>query len=146
VWNKAWNGDPNLGACVAPVTPVLTFALAVGQSQTVAFQDGSLVGWAVATSKVTMAGQFDATWGEGKFTSTGSGYDMSAIVNSAGNNYDMAISAAETTCISDPTQNYWMAKDGNPEDPIPIGNSDGSCYVPGSTATLTTKLGGIIGS
>jgi len=144
IWNKAFNGDPNLGACVAPKTPILTFALAPGEKQIVAFQDGSLVGWAQATSKTTMAGQFDITWGEGKFTSEGSGYDVSAIVNSGGNNYAMAINAGETPCISSNTQNYWMAKDGNPEDPIPIGNSDGSCYVPGNSATLTTNMGGFI--
>jgi len=143
IWNKAWNGDPNLGACVAPETPALTFALAPGGSQSVAFQDGTLIGWSQAVSKITPAGQFDITWGEAKFTSTeGCGYDVSSIVSSTGNDYNMEISSLESTCVSDPTQNDWIANNGNWEDPVPIGNSDGSCYIPGGKATLSTKMGG----
>jgi len=152
IWNKAYsrdgspaNADPNLGSCVAPETPTLTFALAPGGKQVVAFQDGSLVGWSEAVDKRTPAGAFDITWGEGSFKSVAngqSGYDMSSIVNSGGNNYQMAISSAEVSCVSDPTQNYWEAKDGNPLTPVPIGSSDGSCFVPGNSATLVTKMGG----
>jgi len=148
-WNKAYSrtgsvadADANLGSCVAPITPTLTFALQPGDRQVVAFQDGTLMGWSQAVDGKTPSGAFAATWGEGSFKKEGSGYDMSAILNPDGNNYNMAISASETPCISDPTQNYWEAKDNNPETPVPIGNSDGSCYVPGSTATLVTKMGG----
>ncbi|PSS08762.1 hypothetical protein M430DRAFT_189030 [Amorphotheca resinae ATCC 22711] len=151
IWNKAYSqsgnvddADPNLGSCIAPETPTLTFALAPGESQVVAFMDETLIGWAQATSAKTASGAFDTTWGEASFRSTGSGYDMSAIMNSAGNNYDMAISSSETPCISDPTQNYWFAANNNPEDPQPVGSSDGSCYVPGSSATLVTKMGGVM--
>jgi hypothetical protein len=148
IWNKAFNGgngvEANLGSCVAPETPALTFALAPGASQVVAFMEDSQIGWAQATSARTSSGAFDTTWGEANFASSGSGYDMSAIMNSAGNNYDMAISASETPCISDPTQNYWMAANNNPNDPQPVGSSDGSCYIPGSSATLVTKMGGVM--
>jgi hypothetical protein len=149
LWNKAYsndgsasNAEANLGSCVAPETPALTFALAPGASQLVAFQDDSQVGFAQATSARTASGAFATTWGELNFDSTGGGFDMSAILNPNGNNYNMAISAAETSCISDPTQNYWYAANNNAEDPQPFGSSDGSCYVPGSSMTLTVKMGG----
>jgi len=150
IWNKAYssdgtikNADSNLGSCLAPKTPTLTFALAPGDQQIVAFMDKTLIGWAQATSKTIVSGAFATSWGEAKFNAAeGCGYDLSAIVNPGGNNYNMAISSEEVECISDPTQNYWMAKDGNLEDPIPIGSSDGSCYVPGGKAHLTTKMGG----
>jgi hypothetical protein len=146
IWNKAFSGangvEANLGSCVAPVTPALTFALAPGANQIVAFQEDSQIGWAEATTAKTASGAFDTTWGEANFASGGSGYDMSAILNSLGNVYDMAISATETPCISDMTQNYWYAANNDPNDPQPFGSSDGSCYVPGTGATLTTKMGG----
>jgi len=150
IWNKAYSpsglvadAEANLGSCVALSTPALSFTLAVNGQQTVAFMDQSLIGWAQATSSITPAGAPDTTWGEAKFTSTaGCGYDVSSIVNSKGNTYDMSISSLETTCVSDPTQNDWIAENGNPETPIPIGSSDGSCYIPGGKATLTTKMGG----
>jgi len=149
LWNKAFSNDgtvasaeANLGSCVAASTPALSIALAAGEQQVVAFQDQTLMGWAEATSAKTASGALAITWGEASFKVGGSGYDMSAILNPEGNNYQMAISSSETPCISDPTQNYWEAANNNPEDPIPIGTSDGSCYVPGSTATLVTKMGG----
>ena len=149
IWNKAFDGpngvQADLGSCVAPETPALTFDLAPGENQNVAFQDGSRIGWAEATSARTISGAFATTWGEANFAASGSGYDMSAIMNSAGNVYDMVISAEQTSCISDMTQNYWYAAGGDIEDPQPFGASDGSCYVPGSGATLLTKMGGITG-
>jgi hypothetical protein len=152
VWNKAFsrdgnvaNAEANLGSCLAPITPILSIALAPKEQQVVAFQDGTLMGWSQAVDKTIFSGAFATTWGEGKFTTAeGSGYDVSAIVNPEGNNYNMAISSAQSDCISDPTQNYWMAKDGNPETPVPVGNSDGSCYVPGNQAHLTVKMGGVM--
>jgi len=146
VWNKAASSssgvEANLGSCLALTNPALSFTLAPGGTQSVAFQDETQCGWAQATSATTASGAPDTTWGEANFVSTGSGYDVSSIVNSLGNTYFMSISSAESTCVSDPTQNDWIAKDGNSEDPIPIGDSDGSCYIPGSTMTLHTKLGG----
>jgi len=149
IWNKAaYTGtDPsaaeaNLGSCIALETPALSFSLAPGASQSVAFMDETQCGWAQATSNKTPAGAADTTWGEANFVTGGSGFDVSSIVNSKGNTYDMAISAAEVSCKSDTTQNDWIANGGNPEDPIPIGDSNGSCYVPGPTMTLETTMGG----
>jgi hypothetical protein len=146
IWNKAFNGpggvEANLGAFVAPKTPALTFTLTPGQGQIVAFQENSQVGWAEATAALTASGAFDTTWGEANFAAEGSGFDMSAIMNSRGNVYDMAITAENIPCVSDMTQNYWYAANGNAEDPRPVGSSDGSCYVPGPGATLVTRMGG----
>ncbi|QSZ37501.1 hypothetical protein DSL72_008599 [Monilinia vaccinii-corymbosi] len=143
VWNKAFYNnathkiEANLGACVAPKTPILSFTLAAGDNQIVAFDQGSLVGWAEVCPEITPAGAYATTWGEAKFNPNDSGYDMSAIQNIHGNKYNMAISSVEApNCTSDPTQNYWLT------DTKPMGNSDGSCYVPQKTATLTVKMGG----
>jgi hypothetical protein len=148
LWNKAYSpsgsasdAQANMGAFVATKTPTLTFALAPGASQLVAFQDDTQVGWAVATSATTSAGAIDNSWGEGNFGSDGCGFDVSAIVNTAGNNYDMTISAAEVSEIScaNPPTNMWMTASE------PIGDSNGSVFIPASfgTCTLTTKLNGI---
>jgi hypothetical protein len=149
LWNKAFsndgtvaNAEANLGSCVAATTPALSIALAPGAQQVVAFQDGTLMGWAEATDAKTASGALAISWGEASFKLAGSGYDLSAILNPQGNNYKMSISAVETPCISDNTQNYWEAKDNNPADPVPIGTSDGSCYVPAGSVTLTTEMGG----
>ena len=145
VWNKAFINpttkkiDANLGAFVAPESPILTFELAIGASQVVAFDSGSLVGWAESTPDRTPAGAFATTWGEASFKAGASGYDMSAIQNPHGNNYDMCISSIEAPhCTSDHTQNFWLT------DTQPIGDSDGSCYIPQKTATLTVKMGGTL--
>lgn len=147
VWNKAFdqgNGiEANLGSAIAPKSPILTFALAPGEHQIVAFQEDTQIGWAQATTKKKASGAFDTAWGEANFHNGGSGYDLSAIMNSAGNTYDMAISSTQTPCISDMTQNYWYAFNNDENDPRPVGTSDGSCYIPpGNGATLTTKMGG----
>ena len=148
IWNKAFDGpngvEANLGSAVAPKTPALTFALAPGASQIVAFQANTQIGFSQAVAATAESGAFATSWGEVNFSPTGSGYDLSAIMNPQGNNYDMAISSKEAECISDMTQNYWYAANNNPEDPQPVGNSDGSCYVYGSSATLTTKMGGTV--
>jgi hypothetical protein len=148
LWNKAFSpsgsasdAQANMGAFVATKTPTLTFALAPGASQLVAFQEDTQIGWTVATSATTSAGAFDNTWGEGNFASDGCGFDVSAIVNTAGNDYDMAISAAEVSEISaaNPPTNMWLTASD------PVGDSNGSVYIPASfgTCTLTTKLNGI---
>ncbi|KAM0160759.1 hypothetical protein ACHAPG_002823 [Botrytis cinerea] len=142
VWNKAATGTdgkiwPNLGSCLATTNPTLNFALAPGEKQIVAFDEDSLVGWAEACSETIASGAFATTWGEASFNPGASGYDMSAIVNVGGNDYNMSISSVEAPqCTSDPTQNYWLT------DTQPIGNSDGSCYISQDTATLTVKMGG----
>ncbi|KAG9230174.1 putative allergen Asp f 4 [Amylocarpus encephaloides] len=137
VWNKQGaDGRVQSGAFVAPKETTLTFVLAPGGSQTIAIQENSNIGWAEATDKLRPEGSFDTTWGEATFLTKGSGYDMSAITNSDGNKYNMSISSKEVTCISDMTQNYWLTATQ------PIGTSDGSCFVPQSTATLEVVMGG----
>lgn len=146
LWNKAYSttgavadADPNLGASMAPTIPTLTFALKPGGNQIVAFLDETIIAFAQATSAINEAGQFATTWGECKFFADGSGYDMSAIQNANGNNYNMSLCSEEAPeCCSDPTQNYWLTADDA------VGNSDGSCYIAQSTATLTVKMGGTI--
>ena len=140
IWNKVGSdGQALSGSALAPKDTTLTFTLAAGASQVVAFMENSQVGWAEACSDLAASGAFATSWGEANFASGGSGYDMSAIMNSAGNNYNMAISSVEAPqCTSDMTQNYWLTASE------PIGNSDGSCFIAQSTATLTTKMGGTV--
>ncbi|RKF58131.1 hypothetical protein GcM3_184019 [Golovinomyces cichoracearum] len=143
IWNKAaspgmkepWNADPNLGASIAPEHAALTIPLAPGDSQTVAFLDQSVVGWAQACETRSFSGGFSTTWGEAQFNTTGSGYDVSAIQNPNGSNYIMDISSVEAnTCDSTESTNMWIT------DTSTVGS--GSCYISQSTAHLTTKMGG----
>lgn len=138
IWNKVGNDmQPLSGSALAPKTTTLTFALAPGKSQVVAFMPNSQVGWAEAISQTAESGAYATSWGEANFCSSGSGYDLSAIMNPSGNNYNMSISSVEApACTSDMTQNYWLTATE------PIGNSDGSCYVAQSTAHLTTIMAG----
>lgn len=150
LWNKAFSrtgevadADPNLGSCVAPVTPILSIALNPNEQQVVAMQDGTLMGWSEAVDETIFSGAFATTWGEGKFTTAeASGYDVSAIVNPAGSTYLMSISNTLNDCISSQSENYWIAEDGNPEKPVAVGSQDGSCYVPGKSAHVTVEMGG----
>jgi len=148
LWNKAasQNGvvEANLGSCLALTSPALAITLAAGEQQVVAFQEDTQGGWAQATSDIAASGAPAITWGEINCSSGGSGFDVSAIMNKNGNTYDMSISSAENSCVSDMTQNMWIAQNNNPEDPVPVGGADGSCYVPGTTLTLTTKMGGTV--
>ncbi|RFU24192.1 hypothetical protein B7463_g12144, partial [Scytalidium lignicola] len=139
VWNKIGSdGQVLSGSALAPKNAALTFALAPGQSQIVAFDENSQVGWAQATDQLAASGAFATTWGEANFNGGGSGYDVSAIMNPNGSNYDMTISSTEASCISSMTENYWLT------DTQPIGNSDGSCFIAQSSTTLTTKMGGTV--
>jgi hypothetical protein len=146
IWNKAASpkmadctkAEANLGASIAPEYAALTFTLAPGASQIVAFAEDTQCSWAQATTDKTTASQFGTTWGEANFVSTGCGYDVSAIPNIHGNTYNMSISSTEVTCVSDMTQNYWLT------DTQPIGNSDGSCYVPYGHMHLTTVMSGTV--
>lgn len=139
-WNKVGSdGQPLSGSALAPKDTSLTFSLGPGASQIVAFQDNSQVGCAQACSSIAESGAFATSWFEGNLASGGSGYDLSAIMNAGGNNYDMSITSVEAPdCTSDMTQNYWLTATE------PIGNSDGSCYIAQSTATLTVKMGGTV--
>ncbi|PQE20129.1 allergen asp f 4 protein [Rutstroemia sp. NJR-2017a BBW] len=138
IWNKVGPDGRDLsGSALAPKNTTLTFVLAAGASQIVAFDENSQVAWAEACSSTAASGAYATTWGEANFVKTGSGYDMSAIMNANGNDYNMSISSSEAPdCTSDPTQNYWLT------DTQPIGNSDGSCFIAQSTATLKVVMGG----
>lgn len=139
-WNKVGSDlQPLSGSALAPKDTSLTFALPAGSSQIVAFMENSQVGCAQACSETTESGAFAITWLEANFLAAGSGYDVSAIMNAGGNNYDMSITSTEAPdCISDMTQNMWLTATD------PVGSSDGSCFIAQSTATLTVKLGGTV--
>ncbi|KAF7902777.1 hypothetical protein EAF00_002680 [Botryotinia globosa] len=138
IWNKVGpDMQPLSGSALAPKNTTLTITIPSGGSQKVAFDEDSQVAWAQSCNSTAPSGGFDTTWGECQFLKTGSGYDMSAIMNSAGNNYNMTITSEEApACTSDPTQNYWLTPTQ------PIGLSDGSCFISQSTATLTVIMGG----
>lgn len=152
VWNKGFStatdassieellasAEPNLGACKALSSPAMTFALASGESQILAFLDGSIIGYSKAVSATTEAGQIAFTWGEINYNSTaGSAYDMSAITNPGGNSYNLTIISTEAPgCTANPVTNYWLT------DTDYVGSSDGSCWIDGTTAHLTTYLAG----
>jgi len=140
IWQKVGpDMRPLSGSALAPAKTTLTFVLAPGQSKTVAFQENTQVGWAQACSSTTASGSYDATWGEANFVPSGSGFDVSAIQNSAGNNYAMTITSVETPdCTSDMNQNMWLTATD------PVGGSDGSCFIAQNTATLTTIMGGYV--
>jgi hypothetical protein len=149
IWNKAYKPDggatqANQGAFMAPTHPALTINLAPGASGIAAFMAESQGCFAQATDRIAASGAYATTWGEFNFVPGGSGYDMSAIMNSLGNKYSMTITSEEAPqCTSDPTQNYWTTNTGYPDGtPKPIGNSDGSCYIAQNTAHLTVKMGG----
>jgi hypothetical protein len=140
LWQKVGpDRRPLSGSALAPSDTTLTFVLAPGEAKTVAFMENTQVAWAEACSARTGSGAFGASWGELNVKPSGSGYDLTAIVNPGGNNYNMAISSVESTCKSDPTQNYWKSVAGVP---VPVGSSDGSCFIAQSTATLHTVMGG----
>lgn len=137
IWNKGGSDlQPLSGASLAPKDTALTFTLRPGASQIVAFADQSYIAWAEACSQRSFEGSFATTWGEAKYQSTGSGFDVSAIKNANGNDYDMTMTAEEVSCVSDMNQNMWLTPDH------PVGGSNGSCYVPGSKMHLTVKMGG----
>jgi len=139
-WNKVGpDMQPLSGSALAPQNTALTFSLLAGSKQVVAFAEDSQVGCAQACSETAASGAYATTWFEANFLSKGTGYDISAIMNPAGNNYNMAITSVEAPgCTSDMTQNYWLTATQ------PIGGSDGSCFIAQSTATLTVTMGGTV--
>jgi hypothetical protein len=139
IWNKVGPDMQVLsGSALAPKDTTLTFTLAPGASQVVAFQENSQVAWAQACSETTPSGAFKTTWGEANFVKSGSGYDVSAI-NNPNNDYAMTITSSEAPqCTSSRTENFWLT------DSKPIGGSDGSCFIAQNTATLQTIMGGTV--
>jgi len=140
IWQKVGpDGQPLSGSSLAPHETSLTFYLAPGAEQVVAFQDNTQIGWAQACGEIAQSGAFATTWGEANFVSTGSGYDVSAIMNPHNNNYAMTITSAEApACTSSNTQNFWLTATD------PVGDSNGSCFIAQSTANLRTLMGGTI--
>jgi len=140
IWQKVGpDMQPLSGSSLAPRETTLTFYLAPGAEQVVAFQDNTQIGWAQACQETAQSGAFATTWGEANFVSTGSGYDVSAIMNPNNNNYAMTITSAEASgCTSSQTQNFWLTASD------PVGDSNGSCFIAQSTATLRTEMGGTI--
>jgi hypothetical protein len=140
IWNKVGHDlQPLSGSALAPTATTLTFVLAAGASQIVAFQANSQVAWAQSCSETAASGAFATTWGECNFgtTSGGSGYDVSAIMNPNNNNYEMTITSTEAPlCTSSRTENFWLTATD------PVGDSNGSCYISQSTAHLQTQMGG----
>jgi hypothetical protein len=139
-WNKVGPDlQPLSGSALAPTDTTLTFVLGAGASQIVAFMENSQVACAQSCSETAASGAFATTWCEMNFLSAGSGYDVSAIMNANGNDYNMSITSEEAPdCTSDMTQNYWLTATD------PVGGSDGSCFIAQSTATLTVTLGGTV--
>ncbi|TVY54315.1 hypothetical protein LCER1_G003229 [Lachnellula cervina] len=141
VWNKV---GPDLkvlsGAPMAPTKTTLTFILAPGASQIVAFQDISNIGWAQPVEELTGASAYKTSWGEANFCKTGSGYDVSAINDDK--NYNMTIISTENSgCKSNTVENTWKT------DKDAVGSADGadtngSCYVPAGPMHLQTSMGG----
>ncbi|KAL2063520.1 hypothetical protein VTL71DRAFT_5325 [Oculimacula yallundae] len=139
IWNKVGPDLQDLsGSALAPKKTTLTFVLAPGKSQIVAFQDNTQAAWAQACDDFTASGAYATVWGEVQYRKEGSGFDYSAILSKGANNYDMTITSEENDCVSSQKENFWLAEYK------PIGNSDGSCFVPDSTMHLTTKMGGVI--
>jgi hypothetical protein len=142
IWLKVGpDGQALSGSALAPTDTTLTFVLAPGASQIVAFQDNTQIAFAQAVSSFTASGAYATTWGECNWSSVaGCGYDVSAIMNPAGNNYDMTISSKEVPDISsaNPAANMWLTATD------PVGGSDGSVWIPGSigSCTLKTVMGG----
>jgi hypothetical protein len=142
IWNKVGPDCQVLsGPALAPTKTTLTFVLKPGGSQVVAFQDNSNIGWAQPVDAIIESGAFQTTWGECNFVSGGSGYDVSAI-NNPSNDYHMTITSVENpSCTSDITQNYWKTAT-DPVGSLDGTNTDGSCYVPGTSMHLETTMGG----
>jgi len=108
IWNKSGaDGQANSGQ-FSP--PALSFTLSPGSSQHVAFDENSQVAWCHDTGKKTTYGAYDCTFGEADFgnLSNGgwSGYDVSSIQNSGGNNQPMTISCPNGETSSNTGNNY----------------------------------------
>jgi len=140
IWQKVGpDMQPLSGSALAPKQTTLTFYLAPGAEQVVAFQANTQVGWAQSCSETSVSGSFSTTWGEANFVPSGSGYDVSAIMNPNNNNYAMTITSSEASgCTSSRTENFWLTATD------PVGDSNGSCFIAQSTATLKTVMGGTI--
>lgn len=108
VWNKSGpDGQANSGQFSAPA---LSFELAPGASQYVAFDKNSQVAFCNFSGKKTSYGANDCTFGEADFgnESNGgwSGYDVSSIQNTAGNDEALSISSTDGATSSNTGNNY----------------------------------------
>lgn len=151
VWNKAgYDMQANSGQSLAPTHTTLTFTLAPGASQIVAFMENTSGGFCEATTKTQSYGAFDTTWGEWSFIDGGSAYDVSAIENSAGNTYNMTMYSEEAACTSDMTKNMWITDvlavgtDGTAEYDSSGAATGGDCVALGTSMHIVTTLGGTV--
>lgn len=108
VWNKSGpDGRPNSGQFSVPA---LSFELAPGASQYVAFDKNSQVAFCNFSGKKTQYGANDCTFGEADFgnESNGgwSGYDVSSIQNTGGNDEALSISSTDGATSSNFGNNY----------------------------------------
>ena len=118
IWNKAGDQSkgqgPNGGQSA---TPNLGFTLAAGASRTVAFDANSQVAWSRDCARRSDNNSPDCTWGEGDFgnVSNGgwSGYDVSSIQNSRGNDEAMCITSSKQNAGKESSNrvNNWVAAD-----------------------------------
>lgn len=145
IWNKAGpDGQANSGQALAPKSTTLTFVLAPGASQIVAFQENTSGGFCQATSNAATDGWFPTTWGEYTYLNGGSAFDVSAIQNPAGNNYNMTMSSTEAACTSDMTKNMWVTAS---EALGPTGQKEsngGDCVAMGTSMHVVTTLAGTV--
>ncbi|SLM39184.1 hypothetical protein LPUS_09674 [Lasallia pustulata] len=116
IWNKSGDQSKGQGPNAGQSSlPTLGFTLAAGASQTVAFDENSQVAWSRDCTRRSDDNAPDCTWGEGDFgnVSNGgwSGYDVSSIQNSAGNNEAMCITsiAKNGGLESSNLENNWVA-------------------------------------
>jgi hypothetical protein len=108
IWNKSGpDGAPNSGQ-FSP--PAVSFTLSPGASQFVAFDENSQVAWCHDSGKKTQWGAYDCTFGEADFGNESnnqwSGYDVSSIQNSGGNNSPMTITCPKGQTSSNSGNNY----------------------------------------
>ncbi|TVY83175.1 Allergen Asp f [Lachnellula suecica] len=143
IWNKPGSdGQANSGQALAPKDTTLTFVLGAGDSQIVAFMNNTSGGWAQATTALNPNdGSFDATWGEYTFIDNGNAWDVSAIQNTAGNNYNMAITG--NGCTSNMEKNMWVTASSNKNaNGVNVAPSDANCVAMTTSLHLTTTMGG----
>ena len=146
IWNKAGSLGPQSGFTSASTSPALTFVLGPNDSQVVAFQNLSIIGWAEYSSQTTIGpgGNFATPIGEATMISPGTGYDLSLIPSepNGANNYKMSIVSAEAdNCLSDNSHAFWTRDD--PSNPM-TGHivNGGNCFANSESAHLITEMGG----
>jgi len=133
IWDKVGpDGMPNSGQ-FSP--PVVSFDLAPGATQYVAFDENSQVAWCHDTGRKTQWGAYDCSYGEADFGNLSnnqwSGADHSSIQNTQGSNMPMTI-ICPTGEVSSNLANGYVAD----TQPGGIG-----CNIPPGPVELTCNIG-----